>query len=254
MSALKKEFLDLLDKDLEFRYAIAGYLGLSEILKRLDTLSDEQRRLREEQVKTWQELMKLREDMVKGFERHDKILERHEQELMKLREDFNKMLEVIRNLQESYFRLEEGQRSLRQIYKSLESSVESLRNSMLGGFGELCKFAGITFEDFVRKFLTTYLRGLKEIPKGAKLKRAIVDGEEIDLFLEDPLIVGEITSYTGSLEEVSKLLRKAELIKTKYYKEPRKFLIILTAKKDIFKDLKRMSKERGIELLVGKVG
>ena len=51
MEALKKEALELLDRDLEFRYAIAGYLGLSEILKRLDALAGEQVRLREEQAK-----------------------------------------------------------------------------------------------------------------------------------------------------------------------------------------------------------
>lgn len=36
-----KEFLELLDEDIEFRYAVAGYLGLSE----------EQVKLREEQIK-----------------------------------------------------------------------------------------------------------------------------------------------------------------------------------------------------------
>ncbi|MBS7635047.1 hypothetical protein KEJ34_06115 [Candidatus Bathyarchaeota archaeon] len=51
MEPLKREFLDLLDRDLEFRYAVAGYLGLSEILKRLDALAEEQARLREEQTK-----------------------------------------------------------------------------------------------------------------------------------------------------------------------------------------------------------
>ncbi|MCX8169446.1 MAG: hypothetical protein N3E39_04525, partial [Candidatus Methanomethylicia archaeon] len=68
---MKKEFLELLDRDIEFRYAIAGYLGLSEILKRLDILAEEQVKLREEQMKIWMELVKLREDMVRGFERYD---------------------------------------------------------------------------------------------------------------------------------------------------------------------------------------
>jgi hypothetical protein len=73
MDDLKREFLELLNKDLEFRYAIAGYLGISEILKRLDTLAEEQVRLREEQVRLREDFNKLREDF------------------NKLREDFNKM-------------------------------------------------------------------------------------------------------------------------------------------------------------------
>ncbi len=38
MEPLKRTFLELLEKDLEFRYAVAGYLGLSEVLKRLDAI------------------------------------------------------------------------------------------------------------------------------------------------------------------------------------------------------------------------
>jgi hypothetical protein len=53
-SRLKQRFLKLLKEDEEFRYAVAGLLGLEEILKRLDR--------HEEQ------LIKLREDMNRGFE------------------------------------------------------------------------------------------------------------------------------------------------------------------------------------------
>ncbi|MEM1582354.1 MAG: hypothetical protein QXK89_07600 [Candidatus Bathyarchaeia archaeon] len=108
LESLKREFLELLDRDVEFRYAVAGYLGLSEILKRLDSLaeeqvrlSEEQVRLREEQTKIWAEIARLREDMIRGFERHDaemaklredmiKGFERHDAEIARLREDFNR--------------------------------------------------------------------------------------------------------------------------------------------------------------------
>ena len=103
MEPIKKQFLELLDKDLEFRYAVAGYLGLSEILKRLDDLSEEQVKLREEQIslrkeqtRIWQEIAKLREDMTKGFERYDKILEKHGAEIAKLREDMTTGFELLR--------------------------------------------------------------------------------------------------------------------------------------------------------------
>ncbi|MGQ9781562.1 MAG: hypothetical protein ACUVQ8_04830, partial [Nitrososphaeria archaeon] len=48
----KKNFFELLDRDVEFTYAVAGYLGLSEILKRLD-------KLEENQVKLWENLNRL---------------------------------------------------------------------------------------------------------------------------------------------------------------------------------------------------
>ena len=49
MGSLKSEILRLLKEDEEFRYAVAGLIGLEEVLKRLDR--------HEEQ------LVKLREDM-----------------------------------------------------------------------------------------------------------------------------------------------------------------------------------------------
>jgi hypothetical protein len=111
--------LRLLKEDEEFRYAVAGLLGLEEILKRLDRNEQELVRLREDMAKMfekheerfarieeeirriWQEIERLREDMVKGFERHDlelarlredmvKGFERHDMEIARLREDMMK--------------------------------------------------------------------------------------------------------------------------------------------------------------------
>jgi hypothetical protein len=56
---LKSRILRLLREDEEFRYAVAGLIGLEEILKRLDRHEAE--------------LVKLREDMIRGFE----LVERH---------------------------------------------------------------------------------------------------------------------------------------------------------------------------------
>jgi predicted nucleic acid-binding Zn-ribbon protein len=259
MDPLKRNILELLDKDLEFRYAVAGYLGLSEILKRLGDLTEEQGRLAKEQgrlaeeqsrltkeqsrlaeeqgrlvkeqTRMWEELRMLREDMVKGFERHDV-------EIVKLREDFNKMLEAIRSLQEGQMRV--------------ERRVDSLESAMISGFSELSKFAGLTFEEFVRKFLTASLRRSGEIPEHAELGRGLVEGEEINLFLEEPLIVGEATGYAESVGEMLKLLRKAEIVKVKYSREPKKIIVILTARRDVVKELRRIAEEKSIELIIGK--
>jgi len=75
----KRRFLRSLDEDIEFRYAVAGYLGISEILKRLDSLEgnmlklwEEVRSLREGQNKLWEEVKSLREGQDKlreGFEK-----------------------------------------------------------------------------------------------------------------------------------------------------------------------------------------
>jgi hypothetical protein len=86
---LKEEFISLLEKDREFRYAVAGLLGLEEILKRLDRHEEELVKLREEQIKLREEQMRLREDMIAGFKRHDEELAKLREDINQLREDMN---------------------------------------------------------------------------------------------------------------------------------------------------------------------
>ena len=100
MESLKSEILRLLKEDEEFRYAVAGLIGLEEILKRLDRheaqlvkLREDMNKLREDMNKGFrrydEELARLREDMNKGFRRYD-------EELARLREDMNKGFELLR--------------------------------------------------------------------------------------------------------------------------------------------------------------
>jgi hypothetical protein len=149
MEDLKREFLELLDKDLKFRYAIAGYLGLSEVLKRLDSIAEEQVRIREEQTKIWvevknlregqnrllEELAKLRQDMMEGFRRHDEILAMHVQEIAKLREDmiagFKRHDEELAKLRQDMM---EGFRRHDEILAMHAQEIAKLREDMIAGF------------------------------------------------------------------------------------------------------------------------
>ncbi|MEM3596073.1 MAG: hypothetical protein QXL25_05735, partial [Candidatus Bathyarchaeia archaeon] len=65
---LKEELLGLLERDKEFRYAVAGLIGLEEILKRLDRHEEILMRHEEILLKHSEELLKLREDTNRGFE------------------------------------------------------------------------------------------------------------------------------------------------------------------------------------------
>jgi len=68
----KKRILKALEEDEEFRYAVAGLIGISEILKRLDKLEANQEKLWEGQEKIWLEVKSLREGQEKiWFELRD---------------------------------------------------------------------------------------------------------------------------------------------------------------------------------------
>jgi len=73
MGSLKSEILRLLKEDEEFRHAVAGLIGLEEVLKRLDRHEAELVKLREDMNKLREDMNRLREDMNEGFQ----LLRRH---------------------------------------------------------------------------------------------------------------------------------------------------------------------------------
>ncbi|MHC1601344.1 MAG: hypothetical protein ACXQTI_10385 [Candidatus Nezhaarchaeales archaeon] len=94
MSDIKKSFLELLEKDTEFRYAIAGYLGYLEILERLNKIEEEQKALREEQTKVWREIQALREESVKIWREIEALRINHGRRLSRLEESLGALVEA----------------------------------------------------------------------------------------------------------------------------------------------------------------
>jgi len=70
---IKEEFLSLLERDREFRYAVAGLIGLGEVLRRLDEHGERMVKIEEELAKLREDMNKLREDMNRSF----MLVERH---------------------------------------------------------------------------------------------------------------------------------------------------------------------------------
>ncbi len=118
---LKSEILKLLKEDEEFRYAVAGLIGLKEILERLD-------RHEEELVKLREDMNRLREDMIEGFRRRDELFKRHEEELIKLRRD---MTEGFKRHDEELAKL---RKDMMEGFKRYEEELIRLRKDMTEGF------------------------------------------------------------------------------------------------------------------------
>ena len=134
---LKRQFFELLDKDLEFRYTVAGYLGLSEILRRLEEhdkrfeeILAEIKALREDQYKLWEEVRALREGQNRLWEEVRSLREGQNklwEEVKALREGQNKLWEEVKALREGQNKLWEGQNKLWESVNKLWEEVKALR-------------------------------------------------------------------------------------------------------------------------------
>lgn len=111
---MKRQFLELLEKDLEFRYAVAGYLGLLEILKRLDSIEEGIKRL-------WEEVKELREGQNKLWENVNKLWE-----------STNRLWEEVRNIN---VRLARVERTLEKLTLDVEEEARIVVKQRLREMG-----------------------------------------------------------------------------------------------------------------------
>jgi len=213
---LKSRIIELLKKDEEFRYAVAGLIGLQEILKKLD--SNE-----EAIIRNSEEIAKLRKDMLEGFKRHDEAVRRNSEEIRKLRED---MLEGFKRHDE--------------LLKIHGEEVAKLRRDMIEGFNLMRRHLdalGARWGMLAESAFREGLRRVVERDLGLKVERwsrfddkGFVFGYpsmvEIDVALRDEkVILVEIKSHVGRAD-VYVFKRKAELYAKLEGRKPSRLLMI----------------------------
>jgi len=123
LQELKRRFLRLLDEDVEFRYTVASYLGLSEILRRLDGIEAEQ--------------LRLREEMAQMHEEFGRRFEAHEQELIALREDFNRMQKTIEGMQETIADMQKTMIETQETIAGMQKVMMGTQDTIKGILGRL---------------------------------------------------------------------------------------------------------------------
>ena len=107
----KEKIIETLEKDKEFRYALAGLLGFSEILDRIVSLEERFAKLEERFAKLEERVIRLEERFAKLEERFAKLEERQlrvEEELVRLRRTVDVIAHRFGVLSEEAFR--EGMR------------------------------------------------------------------------------------------------------------------------------------------------
>jgi uncharacterized protein YoxC len=287
---LRRQFLKLLDEDKEFRYTVAGYLGLGEILKRLDSIEENIRKIWEEirglregqdklwegQNRLWEEVKALREGQEKLWDGQNKLWEEVKllregqnklwEEVKALREGQEKLWEEVKLLREGQNKLWEGQnrlweevKALREGQEKLWASHRRLENYMRSAFGELRTALGVTYEMHAAAYLTMMLYEMG-YEKAEVVSKSFVEDEEIvevDLFNEEPLVVGEVTlavKDVGDAErEVEKVMRRVGLVERVFGR--RVFMAVLSVANlypEAADTLKSLAARNGIRLILGR--
>jgi len=226
-TTLKKNFLKLLEKDIEFRYAVAGYLGLSEILKRFDKLEEErnklfegQKRILENIEKIWEEIRLLREEQIK----QSKILEEHSKVLKEHSEILKEHSRV----------LEEHSKALGQLIHG-----QGILGMELGALTES------TYANFLLEDLSKIIASNKESIL-LKYRNERINEKDIDLLVitERHAYIAEIKIHPR-IEDINELLLKKDIIIKNY---PDKEVIPILTGTLIGKDIEQYAKSKNVKV------
>ncbi|MEM3955731.1 MAG: DUF3782 domain-containing protein [Candidatus Bathyarchaeia archaeon] len=227
ISELKAKFFTLLREDVEFRYAVAGLLGLEEILRRLDRNETELVRLRED-------FNKMREDFNRKVEEDSKRFAAIEAEIARLRED---MISGFKRYDEELARL---RADMIEGFRRHDEELVKLRADMIEGFNLLRRHIdalGARWGLLSEKAFKEGLRSLIEKEFGFKVEKWVrwdsegyVHGHPSDVDVDiavhnERIILIEIKSHAGR-SDVSTFKRKAEFYERVEGRKPDRLIIV----------------------------
>ena len=219
----KRRFLKALETDEEFRLAVAGLLGLGEILREL-------------------------RDLRRRMDRYIRISERRWREW---RETWRKFLE------ENEKRWEENRKRWEENEKRWEAQF-SFNRWVRSALTEIRDALGGGFEYFAARVVEAVLRE-RGVECSVRVNVTLpVDGfKEVDLFCPEPLVVGEVSVAVRSVEEAEGLLEQLRRASEAGEKLTRrrpylKVLAVEFAPRDVAEFLKARCEGEGVYLILGR--
>ena len=210
------------------------------IMKLLEDVRTEMTTIRKEVKETREEHGRKLDWCMRCLKEHGKILERHE----KILEEHSKILKRHGRI------LEEHSRILKKHDKKL--------NWLMSAMTEIKRTMGAGFESVARKITGKYLKDLGIIPKDAELKSKVftVCGKtiEVNIFYENPLILGEVTAMIWDPKEFIRMVDKFKAIETALGRKSRLRVVYIGGiASDVYEKITEIAKREGIELVIGEV-
>ncbi len=227
----KRRFLRALSEDEEFRYAVAGLLGLGAVLDELRRLREDFNKHVELEEKRWQENEKRWEENERRWQEAFKRFEAIEAELARLREDFNKMRE-----------------DFNRLYVQVDRRLDSFERRLIA----LGARWGVESEQAFREAMKGIL---EEVLGTAEVRRwAYFDEEgevfgrptqvEVDLLVRDDVHILVELKASASEGDVAKLWRAGNLYSRVVGVKPRLVLVSPFVEEEALK----LAKELGVEV------
>ena len=176
--SLKEEFLRLLREDVEFRYAVMGFLGIREIIEHIDKNT--------EAIKNLQEQVRGLQEQVRNLQKQ--VLE-NSRAIRSLQEQVVKLQEQTRNLQEQVLehskRLEEHSKAIRALQEEIKRLGDKI--SALGARW------GLIAEEVFRNALAKFVQDYFKVAEGKRWTYFDKEGKvfgyptliEIDIIIKD---------------------------------------------------------------------
>ena len=228
---LRREFLELLREDEEFRLAVAGLIGLSEILAEL-------RRLREDFSKRFEALERKMIEHDKHFEVLEKKLLEHDKRF----EEMNRRFEAIeKKLLEHDKRFEAIERKLLEHDRRFDELNRRVAHVELG--------MGVLTESLFARFVLDEIssRISKEGDEIVEtMRNARVDNTDVDLLIvtKHRVFVVEVKVQPRH-SDIDQLLSKAEAIAARFRE---KTVTPLLAGALIGSEVESYARKRGVEI------
>jgi len=202
---LKEKILDLLERDREFRYAVAGLIGLDEILKRLDehdrkfneilTVLKEHTAILKEHTTRLDEHDRKFNEILATLKEHTAILKEYAARLNEHDRKFNEILAKLsehdRKFNEIVSRLDEHDRK----FNSIIAEIRDIRKELVDVKSYMERFS-LTLEEEAWEVITSRLR---RIGVDVKLVRLTLPELEINIYgvADDLCVVGEASTRVG---------------------------------------------------------
>ncbi|MGB9760613.1 MAG: hypothetical protein ACP5KW_10005 [Thermoproteota archaeon] len=151
----------------------------------------------------------------------------------------------------------ENQNEREEEENKLQKEVEYLKAEI----ENLAKALGVTYEDYATSLVRIMLEDKGYQREKINVRKTMIVHNnkivEVDIFNEDPLVVGDVTTYLGTVEqareEIHKILYDEEVVERKFKRKVEyKVLAVANAPSNVLEELRKLTKESNITFIFGR--